>query len=56
MRKTWIIFTMIAVVESMHMVMIHLILSMRTEVILKEAMKQNSQERILPRDHMNKTV
>ena len=41
--------------KSMHMVMINLIPSMRTGVILKEAMNQNSQKRILLRDHKNKT-
>ena len=42
--------------KSMHMVMINLIPSMRTGVILKEAMNQNSQKRILLRDHKNKTI
>ena len=42
--------------KSMHMVIINLIPSMRTGVILKEAMNQNSQKRILLRDHKNKTI
>ena len=68
-RETCIILTMIAVmktkvpliavvtvVKALHMVIIHQIPSMRTGVILMEAVNQSSQKRILPRDHKNKTI
>ena len=56
MKTKMPLIAVVTVVESMHTVMINLILSMRTGMILKEAMDQNSQKRIFPGDHRNKTI